>query len=65
MTGLSAGGRKGRRLQVRVERRDAEIEHLRGVWGTLLTSHPNLDRSGPTPDEWLEGPRPDPGYAGA
>ncbi len=31
-------------MQVRVERRDAEIEHLRGVWGTLLTSHPNLDR---------------------
>jgi hypothetical protein len=37
-------GHGGRRMQVRVERRDTEIEHLRVVWGTLLTSHPNLDR---------------------
>ena len=31
-------------MQVRVERRNVEIAHLRRVWGTLLTSHPDLDR---------------------
>ncbi len=32
------------RLNRRLEKRDSEIEHLRGVWRMLLVSHPELDK---------------------
>ncbi len=39
-----ASERQISRLNRRLEKRDSEIEHLRGVWRMLLVSHPELDK---------------------